>query len=270
MQVKKLWSRTNQVILVWPGEEPLELAYDNVRVVVPSRFETAKPGRDSIYRHESARTASGDLIPGSVVVEDIVNETEMGGFKTVFNVNDMCQYFVRERNDLFAQGFNIVSSVSEIPTAMELGLPLYEASQDERARIIVSNEMARQKKQEDRGEGRSPAPNPQAVMWAVAHLKNRQAQKPQFSANELRDVLEGRFVEQKAPATVPAPQPTSASSLYDEARSLDITLNKTELQGILENDAAQIAFVRQKIELRRQRLVEEAAAKDTAANAAAG
>lgn len=265
MQVKKLWNRINSQIFVWAGEEPLTLLYDALTFVVPPRFETAKPGIGSIYRLESARNGSGALIPGTIVVADIDTATDTGGSKKEFDVQAMCQYLTRDRDDLFQRGFNIVSTVEEVSIAMEQGIPLYEASQDQRARDILAAELDRQKRFEEKGQPAPPSSSDHHIHWAIRHLKGRAALKATHSPADLRSILEGRYAAEAPPATVRLPVKYSGASLYDEAKSLDIVLNKTELQAILEGDEEQMGFVRAKIQARRERNMEERAAKDAAA-----
>lgn len=253
MEIKKLWSRRQAQIFVWPGEEPLTLTYNGYTFVVPSRFETAKPGPKSIYAYESARTGKGDLIPGTILVKDRIEATANGGQKLVFDVQAMCEYLTRDRDELFRQGFNIVTMPNEVVTAMEIGLPLYEASQDERAKDIIAKEMERRKKFEDKGTPYPPSSSEHLVMWAIGHLKNRQAaRKPMHTSDELRAALEGRYLAEATPATIPVPYTAQGQELYDQAKAAGVVLTKAELQGILENDEEQIGFVRAKIQARKE------------------
>ena len=266
MQVKKLWNRVNRQIFVWAGEEPLTLLYNALTFVIPPRFETAKPGVvGSIYRHESARNGSGDLIPGTIVVEDEDMATDTGGSKRVFDTQEMCLYLTRDRDDLFQRGFNIVSTIDEVSIAMEQGIPLYEASQDERARGILAAELDRQKRFEEKGQPAPPSSSDHHIHWAIRHLKSRAPARATHSPADLRSILEGRYAADAPPATVRLPVKYSGAALYDEAKSLDIVLNKTELQAILEGDEEQMNFVRAKIQARRDRNMEERAAKEVAA-----
>jgi hypothetical protein len=266
-QFTKLWSRPNEAIFVWPGEEPLVVKYDSDELWVPPRFETARPGPGSPYRFPSALGKEGHLLKGTVVVKDITASTDMGGYRTVFSVNDMAAYLTRERDDLFRRGFNIVASVDQVPVAMEMGIPLYEASQDERAREVVAKEMDRRRKWEERGQPPPPSSSDHLVAWAIAHLRAREPKRPQYTTEQLRSALEGRYVLAAPPATVPVDR-RSALELYDEARELKIQLSKVELEALLQNDSEQIQYVKEKIAARRaaqleRRLDHEAEAHQT-------
>lgn len=255
MQVKKMYQRVVTQIFTWAGEEPLVIGYDGNTFVIPPRFETAKLGPDSIYRAESARDGHGDLIPGTIVVADIVTTTPEGSRKIVLSVTDFCDYLTRDRDDLFARGFNIVGSWQEVKEAIESGIPLYELSQDVRARDILASELERQKRFEAKGQPAPPREDQHNVDWAVKHLKSRETSlKPATSADELRSVLEGRFLTKPAAAPVVAPAITktvsSAQEVYDRALELGISLSKSELAGLLGRDEAQVAFVLEKIKAR--------------------
>lgn len=270
MQVRKLWSRKNSQIFVWPGEEPLAIAFSGESFLVPPRHQFARPGQGSPYRLEGARKANGDPLPGTIVVSDVVTETAGGGYATTLRVSDFCEYLVRDRDDLFKQGFNIVSSPDEVLTAMEMGLPLYEESQVERARAIIASELERRKKFEDKGQPAPPSSSEHLVLWAIAHLKKQDAKRPKHTADDLRAVLEGRYVAEAPPSTVPEQPTLSGLPLYNEARELGIQLTKTELQAILEGDESQMQFVRAKIQARRERRVEERIGDTVTAESTAG
>lgn len=257
MQVKKLWSRKNEQIFVWPGEEPLSISFDGSVIVIPPRHIFSRPGKGSIYKLEGARKANGDPIPGTVVVADVVVETPGGGYATSFDVRQICEYLVRDRDDLFRQGFNIVSTPEEVVTAMEMGIPLYEASQVERARAVIATELERRKKFEDRGQPAPPSSSEHLVQWAIAHLKRQEARRPAHSADDLRAVLEGRYIQAAPPSTVPVKETKAGTALYNEAKELNVQLTKPEMQAILDGDEEQLQFVRAKIAARRERLLEE-------------
>jgi len=266
MQVRKLWSRLNEAILVWPGEQPIVIKYDADEIWVPPRFETAVPGPTSPYRLPSARSKSGTLIRGTTLVKDVAVETPTGGYQIVFDVQAMAQYLIRDRDDLFQRGFNIVSTPDEVLTAMDIGLPLYEASQDLRAREVVAKEMTRRKKFEDKGEPPPPSSSEQDVMWAIAHLRSRDQARPKFSDIELRQALEGRYTVDAPPATIPLSTTSTGQDLYAEAKALRVQLSKTELEAIMNGDEAQMVFVRQKIRLKRDARLEQRLDSETEAH----
>lgn len=262
MQVKKMYTRVASQIFTWAGEEPLQLGYDQQTFVVPPRHETARPGFGSIYRGESARDASGHLIPGTLVVSDDFATTEDGGRRQILKVNEFCDYLTRDRDDLFSRGFNIVGTPQEVGPAIEQGIPLYEASQDERARNILATELERRKKFEEKGQPAPPSSSEHQVAWAIKHLRSRQVEQlPSASTDEIFGALQGRYQPIPKPADLPSlKRVTSAQEIYEEATKLGIVLSKTELAGLLGNEPEQTGFVLQKIELKRKAAAEPAPA----------
>jgi hypothetical protein len=266
----KLWSRPSEAILVWPGEEPLQISYDAETILVPPRFETAKVGPGSPYRFPSATDKSSHLVRGTVLVKDRTVSSAEGGWKTVFSVNDMAAYLTRDRDDLFRRGFNIVADVSQVDTAMELGIPLYEASQDERARDIVAKEMDRRHKYEQKGQPAPPSSSDHLVAWAIAHLRSREPKRPQFSTDQLRTALEGHYDAAVSPATIPLEQPRTGMELYQDAKDLKVQLSKAELEALFENNEDQMRFVREKIAARRSALLQRRLEQEAEQHAAEG
>ena len=249
MQVRKLWTRLNEAILVWPGEEPLVLKYNREEIWVPPRTDTARVGPGSPYRLPSASDQRGNPLRGTVLVRDVTVETDSGGYETVLDVQAMARYLVRDRDDLFNRGFNIVSVAEEVAVAMTLGIPIYEKSQDERARAIIANEMDRRRKFEEKGQPAPPSSSEHLIAWAITHLKSRSAEKPRFTTDALRVALEGRYEAEAPPATIPL-DTTEGATLYADAKASGVQLTKQELAGILDGDQDQMEFVRQKIAAR--------------------
>ena len=253
---RKLWSRPTEAIFVWPGEEDLVVAFDGQTITVPPRHVTAKTGEGSPYRFPSVRNGSGDYVHGTVLVRDEDRPNDQGGYIKTLDVNAMCAYLTRDRDDLFNRGFNIVANVKEVATAMELGLPLYEKSQDERARTIIGNEMDRRRKFEEKGQPAPPSSSEHLIAWAITHLRRRRLEKPQFTTDALRLALEGRYDAPPSPAAAAAAavaeQPKSGMTLYEECKDVGLPLNKVELQAILESDEEQMKFIRMKVAARRE------------------
>lgn len=251
MQVRKMYQRVNAQIFTWAGEEPLTIGYDGHTFVIPPRHETARVGPGSPYRYESARDGSGDLIPGTLLLQDVVTTTPDGGRRITLSVSDFCDYLTRDRDDLFARGFNIVASPSQVSDAINQGIPLYEQSQDNRAREILATELERQKKYEAKGQPAPPREDQHNVDWAISHLKSREAAlKPATSAADIRSVLEGRYTPAPAAVAAAAKTVTSAQEVYEKAIAAGVNLSKTELAGLLARDEEQIAFVLEKIKAR--------------------
>jgi hypothetical protein len=259
-EIKKFWSKKNSVVFVWPGEEPLTLKYDGIQIVLPPRDVIARVGLGSIYTHEAAEV-KGRKLAGTVVVEDVTVLTAEGGYKTILNIDHLCRYLVRDRDDLFARGFNIVEDPTLIDEALTVGLPLYSESQVRRAREVLSRELQRQKGYKDRGEVPPPSTSEHLISWAVKHLKSLGPQKQAHRMEDLSAVLEGRQLNEPAePAQQDVPwraaqdaaeSVVEASAVFAEARTLGLSLGNFELQSLLTGNEETIAKVRVKIEARR-------------------
>ncbi len=254
-EIRKLWSKKNAVVFVWPGEEPLELQYDSTRIVVPPRDVIGRVGPGSIYTHEAAQVG-GRKVPGTAVVEDITILTPEGGYKTMLNIDHLCRYLTRDRDDLFSRGFNIVESVDLIQEAVTLGIPLYGESQIKRAREVLSREMQRQKGYKDRGETPPPSTSEKLIAWAVGHLKSVGPQKQAHRLEDLTAVMEGRMptpapVEASAPASesgaVEADVMVRASAVFQAARAAGIRLNGVEMGNLLRGHEDTIVQVETRI-----------------------
>ncbi len=249
--VKKMYTRVQSQIFTWAGDEALQIGYDGMHFLVPPFNETAKAGGSSPYRFESVRDAKGELVPGTLLVKDEIVRNNDGSSRRVLSVTDFCDYLTRERDELFGRGFNIVSNVQDVAEALEAGRPLYLAAQDARARAILSSEMARRKKYEDKGEPAPPRDDEHNVIWAIQHLRGRAAQRPKVKAEDIRSALDGEYQPTEV-AKLATKRVSSAQEIYQEAAELGVNLTKTEMQGLLENDEEQTAYVLEKIKLKKE------------------
>ena len=268
MKVKKrrMWRRVNSQIFLWAGEEPKEIKYSGFRFKIPPRTETARKSTDqpgSVYKFESARDSKDRLIPGTIVVEDVITQSPSGGVHRVFDVSACCEYLQRDTPALFDQGFAIVSDVADIGPAMEEVLPLYEATQDKRAHKILQGEMERQAKMAEKGQIVTERENPHVVEWAMAHLARRgKTVSPAHDVAEIGAVLTGKArAVDPLPAGVPVddtpkPEPASTPSdnkeLYRECQDLNLRLNKRELEALVTGDDEQLGFIRSKLRAKRE------------------
>lgn len=247
------WNRVQSQILVWAGEEPLEIMYDAETFRIPSRNEHAQVGEGRPYRHESARTRSGAYIPGTIVILDAFRDVEGGGRVKTFDVASLCTYLEEQRGDLFNRGLEIVSDPDEVAEVMKELIPKWEASQDARAHEIVRAELQRRKRLEEKGEPLTPGSSEKDVVWAFAHLKHRQANlTPAVSTEDLFAAAGGLYTKSAAPKGAAAP--TESGTLFQQAEELGIALNKGEMAGLLKGDAMTADFVRKKIAARREEL----------------
>ncbi len=251
MAIKKLYTRIQSQIFTWAGDEPLQIGYNGMLFLVPPFNETARLGEASPYRFESVRDPKGELVPGTLLVKDETVRNNDGSNRRILSVTDFCDYLTGERDDLFGRGFNIVSSVQDVAEAMETGRPLYLAAQDARARAILSSEMARRKKYEDKGEPAPPRDDEHNVIWAIQHLRGRAAQKPKVKIEDIRSALDGEYQPTEV-AKLAVKRVTTAQEIYEEAVELGVNLSKTEMAGLLQNDEEQTAYVLEKIKLKKE------------------
>jgi hypothetical protein len=274
MKVKRsrLWNRVNSQIFVWAGDEPKEIKFSGFRFKVPPRTETARADKDhpgSIYKFESARDSKGNLIPGTVLAQDVMSASPSGGVHRVFDVAACCEYLNRDVPELFNQGFAIVSDVNDIPLAMAEILPDYEATQDKKAHTILQGEMERQRKMEEKGQIVTERDNPEVVAWAMQHLARRgKTVRPSHGVDDIAAVLEGRYrgpVEPlkevlPVPEVMEAPPSTDGRSLFQECEDWGVRLSKRELEAVITGDEEQIAFIRSKLKVKREAARVEASA----------
>lgn len=260
------WARTQSFILVWCGDEPLELFYNAQSIWVPPVDKVAKIGIGSPYRLPAATSKSGVPLPGTTLVEDIIANNGEGTTVT-FQARDFCASLEREQPELWDRGFDITEDPSEVRDLQIAGRPLYEASLDARAREIIDAELARRKALEDAGRPLTAASNEKEVVWAFRHRQKRGVAKPAISTADLFAAASGTYVEtaQEAAAAAPAVAPTG-KAIIEECEELAITLTKGELMGLLKDDKEQVAFVLQRIALKReQRKADEAAVAEAPA-----
>jgi hypothetical protein len=244
-EVRKLWSKKNSVVFVWPGEERLEIRYDGMPIVVPPRDVIGRVGLGSPYTHEAAEVG-GRKVPGTAVIEDVTTITPEGGYRTALAIDHLCRYLTRDRDDLFGRGFNIVESVDQIQEAITLGIPLYAESQVKRAREVLSREMQRQKGYKDRGETPPASTSEKLIAWAVNHLRSVGPQQQAHRLEDLTAVMEGR---PGAPALAGAAvnierdAMVRAGEVFQTAQKAGVRLNGIEMANLLRGNEDAIARV---------------------------
>lgn len=253
----RFWQSKASAIFVWVGEEKLRIGFDALTFVVPARNETAYLREGAVglpWTHESARFPSGGLIPGTIVVEDVTDTTNEGGFVQRLSVDRFCRFLERDRAELFERGFDIVQKTEDVKAAMELALPRYNKSQDVHAREIIATEMERQKRYIDKGAPIPPSSSSSKVDWAVRHLMNRPVETVQYKTDDLARVLEGRLTRppetQLPPPAIVSAGPPSGEDLLDQAEAVGVKLNTVELRGLVKNDPAVMQVVSEKIAAR--------------------
>lgn len=259
MSKAKRWSRVTSQILVWAGEEPLVIGYDGDEIKLPARTEIAQKGAQSPYRFESAQSKAGHFIPGTVLLTDLFRNTDSGGYEKIFDVNKLCEYLDRDRQDLFARGFAIVSDPEDVtPLMREQLIPAWESSQDERARQVIATELERRKRLEAKGNPITPGSSEHHVLWAFKHMAKRQAaNQPMLTTEDLFAVASGSYTPKDTPPPALAEtKPAGAIGrdpivLYAEAKALGVRLNKAELDGLLAGDVETVVSVTEQVHARR-------------------
>jgi len=259
MRVKKrLWNRINTQIFVWAGEEPLHLKHNGFRFVVPPRNVVARKAEGAPYKFEAVRDGKDRPVPGTILVEDRIVESDAGGRRKVFDVMECCEYLQNDKGHLFEEGFQIVSDVADAKAIMPELIPLYENSMDKRAQSILSAELGRQQKWKEKGQPVPEPDNPQRVEWAIKHMASRKKTlQPDYSANDIEAALEGRFddiVGSKPRTEAPPVEPEeqiNGKALYMECQEWGLRLNKGEIEALLTDDEEQIDIIVQKLKAKR-------------------
>jgi hypothetical protein len=257
------WSKLQSQILVWCGDEKLEIGFNAALIAVPPVNQVAKVGIRSPYRLPSATTKAGVPLPGTVLVEDVVIQTEEGGWKKIFDVTDLCNFLERDCPELFLRGFAILSDPEDVTVVQKENRPLYEKSLDTKARDILALELTRRKRFEDNGQPAPPGSNELDVTWAIRHQRTRAAARrtgADLSTADIYNALAGTFAvnaPDPTPTEDPAPQyapPTqehvSAASMIEEADELGIKLTPADLKGLIRGDKPTFEFVAEKIKLK--------------------
>lgn len=252
MRVKRRWNRINAQILVWAGDERLQLKYNGVPIVVPAYNETAILGPKHPFRFAGAKNGSGNMIPGTILVEDIITRTPEGGVIKAFDVGEFCDFLERDQSWWFDRGLEIVTDPLDVETAMESARPVWEQSQIVRAQQIIAAEMERVASHEAKGQPVPLSSSAKDVEWAVKHLRNRAPEQAQFGKDDLAKVLSGQYVGPPEKTERLTAEKLSSKELLSSARELGLKLTKSELEGILDDDEDQIAFIKEKIAGRRE------------------
>ena len=242
---------------MWAGDEPLPLKFSGFIFKVPPHNETAKKGPGSIYKFESARDSKDRLQPGTAWVTDGMANTDSGGRRRIFNVDDMCVYLQEEKPHLFEQGFAIVSDLNDVAPAMPELRNMFLKSQDRKAQGILNSELERQKKWTESGRPVPEPENPDRVAWAMKHLASRrQAMGPTHEAADITAVLEGKFQGEVAemPNTAPlaAVATPNGKELFVECNDWGVRLSKREIEALLTGEEDQIAYIVEKLNTKKQ------------------
>ena len=244
--------RVNSFIVVWCGDEMEQVSFDGEVFQCPPIDHTAVPGPDSPYKLEGARDRVGEIIPGTVRVSDRTAMIE-GNKVRIFDSDMFVKWVETIRTDLLDRGLFIVDLPEEVEEAKAEGRPIYEASQDERARMILETELFRRRKWEEKGTPAPPSSSEDKVLWAIKHLRERGTPLSKVPTEDILGALSGG-----APPPVPqsiapgsrtsaglvnlvdanaAEAKLSGKELFAKAGSLGLKLKNAEMQGLLSDDA---------------------------------
>jgi len=87
---------------------------------------------------------------------------------------------------------------------------------------------------------------------ASSSLPNLAPDRAKFGKEELAKVLSGQYVEETAGAEPVTAAKLSVKEIRAEAGKVGLKLNKAELEALLDDDEEQIAFIHEKIKVRRE------------------
>jgi len=252
--------RVNKFILVWCGDEREQVGFDGEVFYLPPIHTTAKLEAGSPYKFESARDRQGDMLPGTVLVVDR-NAVIDGNRVKVFDADIFVKWIEMVRSDLLDRGLFIVDMPEEVEQAKVEGRPIWEASQDARARNILELELFRRMKWEQKGQQAPASSSEHLVAWAVKHVNERGTALSGIPTDNIRtalnkgSMLPGRVTPSRTSSVSPPPPPPpgppampGGSELYARARTLGVKLLKDELEGLLDEDAEVIELVARKVE----------------------
>ncbi len=263
--------RVNTFILSWCGDEMEQVSFDGTVFNIPSLNEVAeadKPG--SPYRFDAARTREGRMLPGTVLVADRLGTNPEGVRVKYFDADMFVKWIEAVRPDLLDRGLFICDHPEEVEEAQREGRPLYEKSQDSRARGVLEAELFRRRKWEEKGTPAPPSSSQADLQWALRHLRNRPAAVDTIPSTEITNVLSG--VPQSSPTTSGPEKPprelkaesieetiaaltkTDSRSLHTQAKSMGIKLKMVELTGLLEGDEAVMKDVAERIQAKEAEL----------------
>jgi hypothetical protein len=266
--------RINSFIVVWCGDEQEQIGFDGEVFNLPPMDTEAVVEPGSPYKFEGARDREGRLIPGTIRVSDRHAIIE-GNRTRVFDSDMFVKWTETIRVDLLDRGLVIVDLPEEVEDAKAHGRPLYEASQDMKARSVLEAELFRRRRWEEKGTPAPPSSHEHLVVWAIKHLNERGTALSLIPTDQItgalskglppRAAIEGAMRGRPAQRDFEAPAASTAEgmSLFAKAKALGVKMNKDELEGLLADEDGAVGTVRQKVkekELQIKEMEEEATA----------
>lgn len=258
------FQRSQSLIVVWPGDDPVTPTYDGESIRLPARNEIAVVGKGSPFRHGAVLDAGGNAIPGTVELVDVERENPAtGGTVKDFDAQAWARGIYDVNKPLIDRGLRVVMDVSEIPAAMAEGRPLWEKAEIRSAEATIREELERMAYWEKKGQPAPESSSHEAVMKARAflasvHLKRKDA----FNKNDLLSALGDAPAPAAAPQTIPAPVAppvpaparteddiaAASRALFKAAKDNNVFLKKEEIEGLLTLDPAVMDAVDKKLE----------------------
>lgn len=252
------FSRPHEYIVVWPGDEPIDIVAGGQYVRVPSRNDCSwKPGTRpedrGPYRFPAAVDSSGEPIPGTIVLSDAFGSTPGGAVEKKFDAVGFLQAFQSTAFGaaVLARGMTVVESSGDVEAAIAANRAAWEEAAVAGWEQTLRDELDRQAKYKEKGH---PAPPPtereglniKAAMAGLAALRTRRAARG-FSESELKAALSG----EEAPVTPGDPLvelAKSASDIFQQAIAMNLPLRKDEMEGLLRRDLRTMESVKLRIE----------------------
>ena len=258
--------RVNSYILVWCGDEMEQVSFDGEVINLPPSDVQAKPGPGSPYRMEGARDRADLIVPGTVRVSDRHAIIEGNRIK-VFDADQFVRWIETIRRELLDRGLFIVDLPEEVEEAKTEGRPLYEKSQDARARQVLETELFRRKKWEEKGTPPPPSSSEHIVQWAIKHLNERGSALSLIPTEEIVGALSigapkltdipAKLVPKEPPSIE---KPLASQRLYEQAIGLGVKLKVVDLNGLLTGDENVMKDVAERIRVREAELAPAPAA----------
>ncbi len=253
---RKHVDKVNSFILVWCGDEREQVSFDGECINLPPIDVEAKPGPGSPYRMEGAKDRVDLIIPGTVRVSDRHAMIE-GNRVKVFDADMFVKWIETIRTELLDRGLFIVDLPEEVEEAKTEGRPLYEKSQDSRARQVLETELFRRKKWEDKGTPPPPSSSEHIVQWAIKHLNERGSALSMIPTDDIIGALStGAPTLKDIPAPRPRKEPPSIEKpldgkrLHQQALGLGVKLKVLDLNGLLTEDEDVMKDVAERIRVK--------------------
>lgn len=242
MAIIEAFERQKQsFILVWSGTERRATGYNGEIVTIPTKDEAFGPG----HRFQSAKDKKGNLIPGTVVIEDENARNAEGEIVPVIQARIFLQNIQRNHARLFASGLVAVESIDDIPEARVKSAKLWERCQETADLRVLQEETQRLEEHRKHGSSAPPA-SPERAMEIRAAMERQSARnkirtgQQRLLENDLRAVIDGQAVELGPPTIEEIMTPNlvveSPEELIEEAAAVGVEISEAELKALKAGD----------------------------------